>query len=99
MELAREAEGEGEGVFLADCLAGACGVWEELCWELSGGTVLRGLVGTAGVTVSMGPLSTGLAPRVARVPVRFPRPSKAGSGRKAKAGPESQGKRAPAWGP
>lgn len=99
MELAREAKGVGEGIFLADCLAGASGVWEELCSETSGRIVLRGLVGTAGAIVTMSPLLTGLVPRVAGVLVRFPRPSKAGSGCKAKAGPESQGKRAPTWGP
>lgn len=99
VELARDTEGEEEGVFLADCLASACGVWEELGSEMSGWTILRGLVGTAGAIVTMSPLLTGLAPRVAGVLVRFPRPSKAGSGCKAKAGPESQGKRAPTWGP
>lgn len=99
MEPAKEAEGDGEGVFLADCLAGTSGVWAELCWGTSGETILRGLVGMAGAIVTMGPLPTGLVPRVAGALVRFPRPSKAGSGCKAKAGPESQGKRAPSWGP
>lgn len=100
MELAGEAEGEGRGVLLADFLAGAGGVWEELCLEMSGWVILRGLVGKAGAIVTMSPLLTGLvAPRVAGVRVRFPRPSKAGSGCKAKAGPESQGERAPTWGP
>lgn len=98
MELAREADEEGEGVFLADCLAGDSGVWEELCSETSGWTVLRGLVGMAGARVTASALLTGLAPRVAGVLVRFPKPSKAGSGCKAKAGPESQGKRVPTWG-
>lgn len=97
MELAREAEGEEEGVLLADCLAS--GVWEELGSETSVWTILRGLVGKAGAIVTMSPLLTGLATKVAGVLVRFPRPSKAGSGCKAKAGPEFQGKRAPTWGP
>lgn len=99
VELAKEAEGGGEDAFLADCLASPSGVWAELCWGTSGGTILRGLVGMAGAIVIMGPLTTGLAPRVAGALVRFPRPRKAGSGRRAKAGPESQGKRAPTWGP
>lgn len=98
VELANDSEGEGEGAFLVDCLAAASGVWAELCWGTSGGTILGGLVGMAGAIVTMGPLSLGLVPRAAGALVKFPRPSKAGSGCKAKARPECQGKRAPTWG-
>lgn len=98
MELANGSEGEGEGAFLADCLAAASEVQAELCWGTSAETILGGLVGMAGAIVTMGPLSIGLVPTVAGALVTFPRPSKAGSGCKAKARPEFQGKRAPPWG-
>lgn len=100
-ELVGETGDTGGGPSLADSLAGGRGVqagWDVMGWGGRVVLVLMGLMGTAGPTVTPGPLPAGRDSRAGVAVVRFSRPNRARSVWKTRGVPESRGKKGPSWG-
>lgn len=102
VELAGEAGGTGDSPSLADSLAGGrrvrAGPPPVKGWCGPVLLVLRGLAGTAGITVTLGPLPAGRDARAGVAVVRFSRPSRARSVWKVRGVPEPRGRKGPSWG-
>lgn len=97
-ELAGGTGDMGGGPSLADSLAEGREVhagWDVMGWGGPVVLVLMGLMGTAGTTVTPGPLPAGRDPRAGMAVVRFSRPSRTGSLWKVRGVPESRGKKGP----